>query len=92
MKVEPVAPGLWRWTSPHPEWTEDKGGPGGWEAEVASIYLEGDDGVVLVDPLVPSVPGDRERFWRALDRDLTRLAGRPLVVLVSCAWHRRVNL
>jgi glyoxylase-like metal-dependent hydrolase (beta-lactamase superfamily II) len=89
MRVEPIAPGLWWWASPHPEWTEDDGGPGGWDAEVASIYVEGDDGVVLIDPLVPVDPGDRERFWRALDRDLLRLSEAPLAVLVSSPWHRR---
>lgn len=89
MRVEPVGPGLWWWASPHPEWTEDSGGPGGWEAEVASIYVEGADGVVLIDPLVPVDPEERERFWRALDRDLARLPGAPLAVVVSCPWHRR---
>ncbi len=89
MRVEPIAPGLWRWASPHPEWTEDKGGLGGWEAEVASIYVEGKDGVALIDPLVPIDPEDRDRFWRALDRDLARLPEVPLMVLVSSPWHRR---
>jgi hypothetical protein len=38
--------------------------------------------------LVPHEPEEAERFWRSLDRDLGRLAGRPLVVLLTCAWHR----
>lgn len=89
MKIEKIAEGFWRWSSPHPEWTPEKGGPGGWEAEVASIHHEGEDALVLIDPLVPEVPDDRERFWRALDLDLARLDGLPLVMLVSCHWHRR---
>lgn len=89
MKVERIADGLWRWTARHPEWSADKGGAGGWEAEVGCIYYEAPRAVVLVDPLVPGETQDRERFWRALDRDLDRLAGRPLAILVSCPWHRR---
>ena len=89
MKVDRIAEGLWRWTAPHPEWSEEKGGAGGWEADVASVYYEGEGAVVLIDPIVPASGADRESFWRALDRDLDRLADRPLVVLVSCPWHRR---
>ena len=83
MRVEPIAEGLWRWITPHPD------AACGLQAEVGSVYLEGDDAVVLIDPLVPLEPADGERFWRALDRDLARLAQRPLIVLLSCAWHRR---
>lgn len=89
MQVERIAKGLWRWTAPHPEWTEDKGGPGGWERDVASVYVEGDDAVVLIDPLVPGEGADRARFFGALDRDLDRLPSLPLAIVVSCVWHRR---
>ena len=89
MHVQQIAEGLWRWTARHPAWTAEQGGPGGWEAEVASVYLEGPDAVVLVDPIVPDEPDSRARFWRALDGDLARLEGRPLAVLLSCPWHRR---
>ncbi|HET7571374.1 MAG TPA: MBL fold metallo-hydrolase [Gaiellaceae bacterium] len=43
MDVEEVAPGLQRWTAWHEEWEES----------VASLALETDDGLVLVDPLEP---------------------------------------
>jgi glyoxylase-like metal-dependent hydrolase (beta-lactamase superfamily II) len=89
VEVRPIAQGLWRWTAAHPDWTPRQGGRSGWEAEVASVYLAAEDAVVLIDPFVPGSPEARERFWRALDRDLERLAGRPLAVLLSCAWHRR---
>lgn len=36
-----IAPGLHRWTSRHPEWEED----------VASLAVETDDGLVLIDPI-----------------------------------------
>ena len=71
-----VAPGLWRWTAWHEEWKED----------VGCVYLEADDAVVLIDPLVP--PDQAERFWRALDEDIER-AGTPVHVLITVFWHAR---
>ena len=87
MLVEELAPGLWRWTTAHPDWAPEQGGPEGWEREVASVYCEAGGDVLLIDPLVPADEAERERFWRALDRDLAR-AGRPHVLL-TCAWHAR---
>lgn len=76
MDVAEIAPGLWRWTGYHDEWKED----------VGSVYCETEDGVVLVDPIVP--PEDTERFWQALDRDVGRLDA-PVHVLVTVFWHTR---
>jgi len=76
MDVLEIAPGLWRWTGYHEEWRQD----------VGCIYAEGDDAVVLVDPLVPPVA--REAFLEALDRDVAR-AGKPLHVLITVFWHGR---
>ncbi len=76
MDVLEIAPGLWRWTGYHEEWKED----------VGCVYCETEDGVVLIDPLVP--PEDVGRFWRALDRDVER-AGGPVHVLVTIFWHTR---
>jgi len=76
MDVQAILPGLWQWTSYHEEWKQD----------VASTYCETTDGVVLVDPLVPS--DDAERFWRALDRDVDRADG-VVHVLVTVFWHTR---
>lgn len=76
MDVAEIAAGLWRWTGHHEEWKE----------EVGSVFCETDDGVVLVDPLVP--PEDAERFWRALDRDVQRVGGQ-VHVLVTVFWHVR---
>jgi glyoxylase-like metal-dependent hydrolase (beta-lactamase superfamily II) len=74
--VRELDPGLWLWTGFHEEWKQ----------EVASLYLEAPDAVCLIDPLVPSE--DRDRFFRALDRDVERL-GLPVHVLVSVFWHAR---
>ena len=86
MDVQQVAPGLWRWTAPHPDWAPEDGGPDGWDREVGCVYHEGDEAVVLIDPLVPV--DERERFWTALDRDVER-AGRPVAVLLTVFWHAR---
>ncbi|MFN8109220.1 MAG: MBL fold metallo-hydrolase [Thermoleophilia bacterium] len=85
MTVQRIDEGLWRWTAPHPGWRSPKGG---WDPEVACVYLECPDAVVVIDPLVPAEPADRERFWRALDGDVARL-GLPVLVVVSVRWHAR---
>ncbi|MGD8376125.1 MAG: hypothetical protein PVF68_08295 [Acidobacteriota bacterium] len=89
MNVQQIAEGLWRWTAPHPGWTPERGGPGGWDRMVGCIYFEAPDGVVLVDPLAPpeGTP-EAEKFWTALDRDVRRL-GRPVAVLVANGHHGR---
>ena len=79
MDVAQIASGLWRWTGYHEEWKE----------VVGSVFYETDDGVVLIDPLVP--PEDADRFWDALDRDVERLGGR-VNVLVTIFWHTRSTI
>lgn len=76
MDVLEVATGLWRWTGYHDEWRD----------EVGSVFCETDEGVVLVDPLVPQ--DETETFWRALDRDVQRVGG-AVHVLVTVFWHTR---
>lgn len=85
MRVGEIAPGLWRWTARHPEWTPAEEGE--WDPDVGCVYCELDGGIVTIDPLVPSELAERDRFWRALDRDVERL-GAP-VVLVTNADHVR---
>jgi glyoxylase-like metal-dependent hydrolase (beta-lactamase superfamily II) len=77
MDAGELRPGLWRWTARHPEWDD---------RVVASAYLETAEAVVLVDPLVP--PGEEERFYEALDRDVARM-GLPVAVVLTNPWHRR---
>ena len=71
MEVEQIEEGLWRWV------VDD--GAGG---QVASTYLETRDAIVLVDPVLPPDGEERERFWRALDRDAGR-SGAPLHVIAT---------
>jgi glyoxylase-like metal-dependent hydrolase (beta-lactamase superfamily II) len=82
MDVQELRSGLWRWSAAHPEWDHAES----WGPEVGSVYAEVPDGVVLVDPLVPT--DEEERFWTALDRDVERL-GRPVYVLLTVHWHER---
>jgi glyoxylase-like metal-dependent hydrolase (beta-lactamase superfamily II) len=76
MRVDEIEPGLWRWTGWHREWKE----------EVAAVFCAAPDAICLIDPIVP--PQDEARFWRALDRDVERLA-RPLQLLITIYWHAR---
>jgi hypothetical protein len=86
-----IAPGLLRWTVPHPDWRADAapGGPDDWERDVGSVLYETSDAtaadtVVLIDPLLPS--DDRAGFLAWLDE---RVAGRPVSILTTIRWHRR---
>ena len=74
MEVVEIAPHLWRWTGRHEEWEED----------VGSIWYETEDGVVLIDPILP--PEDAENFLAHFDREV---AGQRVHVLVTVFWHTR---
>ena len=81
MKVVELAPGLWRWTAPHPNWNTGDD----WEQEVGCVYYEAPGATVLIDPLVPP---ERDRFFEALDRDVER-RGLPVAVLLTGPGHER---
>ena len=76
-----IAPGLWRWTAPHPDWKKGDD----WDQAVGCVYYEAQAATVLVDPLVPP---ERDRFLEALDRDVER-RGLPVSVLITVPWHAR---
>jgi hypothetical protein len=81
-----IAPGLLRWTAPHPDWNSraEPGSADDWEQYVGSDLYELPDAVALFDPLLPS--DEREQFLGWLDR---RIAGRPVSILTTIRWHRR---
>ncbi len=68
-----LAPGLWHWHAPHPEWTSDEP----WPQEVSSYAI--DDGVrlLLFDPL--AVPDDV----------LELATERKPVIVLTAPWHER---
>ena len=70
MRIDEIRPGLWRWTTFHTEWRQD----------VGSVAYEGDDALVLIDPLLEADD--------ALD-DLLGRVGKQPVVLVTVFWHTR---
>lgn len=76
MEVSEIAPGLWRWTGRHEEWGH----------AVGCVYLETEQGVCLIDPLVP--PEEPARFWSALDFDVERMGGE-VHLLLTVFWHSR---
>jgi len=88
LSVQRLDEGTWRWTTPHPAWTPDEGGPDGWEPDVACLYVETGGGVLLIDPLVPSEAGDRETFLRHLDADVDRVGG-GVTIALTCGAHER---
>ena len=51
-----IAPGLLRWTAPHPEWHAGAaaGSPEDWEQMVGSVLYELRDAVALIDPQLPA--------------------------------------
>jgi hypothetical protein len=57
--IRDVAPGLWLWRQPHPDWEEGND----WEPEVASFAVESRGARVLLDPLAPP-PSAREAWER----------------------------
>jgi hypothetical protein len=81
-----IAPGLLRWTAPHPDWTPQAvpGSSADWEQDVGSVLFETAETVVLIDPLLPVE--DRAGFLRRVD---ARIAGRPVSILTTIRWHRR---
>jgi hypothetical protein len=75
--VDELKPGLWTWTTPHPEWATESGGPEGWERDVRAYAYDAGDSLVLFDPLVSA-------------DDVGQLAnGRPVTILLTCHWHGR---
>jgi hypothetical protein len=85
MDVRRIADGLWYWTAPHPNWRNWSRGPSE-PKDVGCVYYEAEDAVTLIDPLIPA--GNEKQFMGQLDTDIERL-GLPVVILLSCAWHKR---
>jgi glyoxylase-like metal-dependent hydrolase (beta-lactamase superfamily II) len=82
--VDALRPGLWRWTTRHPDWVPaaQPGSPADWPPEVGSVAHAAEDALVLIDPLVP------EELWPRLDRLVARHGPR-VAVLTTIGWHRR---
>ena len=79
-----VAPGLHRWTAPHPAWEAgaEPDSPADWPEQVGSVAYEGPDALVLVDPMVAD--------WTPLDA-LVERHGKPVAVLTTMRFHSRTR-
>jgi hypothetical protein len=77
VEVRDVAPGLWLWRQPHPDWQEGEG----WDPLVSSFLAESGGERVLIDALAPP-PGERE-VWERIE------AARPTVAIVLKPDHVR---
>lgn len=77
VEVRDVAPGLWLWRQPHPDWSEGND----WEPEVSSFAVESRGEAIVLDPLAPP-PSEREA-WERLD------ALRPSVAIILKPDHVR---
>ena len=77
-----IAPGLWHWTAPHPNWTPhaEPDSPADWPEGVGGVLFDAPGGVVFIDPQVP------DELWLGLDE---RVAGRPVDVLTTMRFHGR---
>lgn len=87
--MEQIAPHLWHWTAPHPDWKPDDRGENGlgWDQIISSYALVAEDAFVLIDPQVPAEDGEGARLWEALDRDVEG-HGAP-AILITVFWHAR---
>jgi hypothetical protein len=61
VEVRDVAPGLWLWRQPHPDWEEGAD----WEPQVASFAVRSQGASILLDPL--AAPPSARDVWERLD-------------------------
>ena len=62
IEVRDVAPGLWLWRQPHPDWSEGAD----WQPEVSSVAVESRGVSLLLDPLAP--PPRERGLWERIDQ------------------------
>ena len=81
--MQQVAPGLWRWTTPHPGWEAPKqeDDPADWPREVGSVAYETAETLVLIDPLIAD--GD----FAMLDEMAEKKNA--VAILTTLEFHRR---
>lgn len=81
--IERLTGGIWRWTSPHPEWRPANE----WVRDCACFALAMDGELVLVDPQAP--PDDPEPLFAELDALVEREAPERVAVLTTIHYHVR---
>ncbi|HEV7496150.1 hypothetical protein [Baekduia sp.] len=82
MSAVELAPGLWRWTTRHPDWhPADAFG-----TEVASFALVAGDELLLVDPLLPDGDGAEGVLTRL---DTLAATAKSTHILITIGYHVR---
>lgn len=61
VEIRDVAPGLWLWRQPHPDWREGND----WEPEVTSVAVRSHGVSLVLDPLAP--PPSAREVWERLE-------------------------
>lgn len=79
--MEQIAPGIHRWTAPHPEYRSKV-------EEVVSYALTDGDVLALVDPLLPA-ENDARRAPLLAELDVMVGAARRLELLITIPYHTR---
>jgi hypothetical protein len=77
--MQTIAPGLYRWTAPHPDWNSD-GDASDWAQDVGCVAARVRGRLVFIDPLVP------DDLWPELD---ALAEGTDATVLITLAFHAR---
>jgi len=71
--VHELAPGLWHWQAPHPDWRPSEP----WDRNVSSYAIDDGERLLLFDPL--GVPTELEE----------RAASREPAIVLTAPWHER---
>ena len=79
--MEELAPGIHRWTAPHPEWRPRS-------EEVESYALVAGEALLLVDPLLPA-DADERRSPLLAELELMVAAATRVEMLVTVPYHTR---
>jgi hypothetical protein len=79
--MDELAPGIYRWTAPHPEWRPKS-------EEVESYALVAGEALLLVDPLLPADADERHSPLLAALELLVAAAAR-VELLVTVPYHTR---
>jgi hypothetical protein len=79
--MEELAPGIFRWTAPHPEWRPRS-------EEVESYALVAGEALLLVDPLLPA-DADERRSPLLAGLELMVAAAARIELLVTVPYHTR---
>jgi glyoxylase-like metal-dependent hydrolase (beta-lactamase superfamily II) len=68
-----LAPGLWHWQAPHPDWRASEP----WDQNVSSYAMDGGERLLLFDPLAP--PSEIEKL----------AGERETAIVLTAPWHER---